>query len=134
MEILLPEGWKPGKGYVHGMSHTINPGDRIVMLAGLIGWNANEEFETDDFVGQCRQTLENVVAVLAESGAKPTDIMSMTWFITEREECLSRQKELGAAYRDTIGNHFPAMAMIEVKSLMESRAKVEIETRAIVST
>lgn len=132
MDVLLPEGWKKGKGYAHGMAEVIEPGDRLVMLGGLIGWNGQEEFESDDFIDQCRQTLANVVAVLDKAGAKPSDVMSMTWYITDRQECLDRQKELGAAYRATMGDHYPAMAMVEVKALMESRAKVEIETRAVV--
>lgn len=132
MEILLPEGWKKGKGYSHGTAEVIEPGDKLVTLGGLIGWNGQEEFESDDFIDQCRQTLENVVTVLAEAGAAPADVMSMTWYITDRQECLARQKELGAAYRATMGDHFPAMAMVEVKSLMEDRAKVEIETRAVI--
>lgn len=131
MDVLLPEGWKKGKGYSHGMAETIEPGDKLITLGGLIGWNGQEEFESDDFIAQCRQTLENVVAVLAQAGAKPSDVMSMTWYITDRQECLARQKELGAAYRATMGDHFPAMAMVEVKALMEDRAKVEIETRAV---
>ncbi|WP_240035605.1 RidA family protein [Hwanghaeella grinnelliae] len=132
MDVLLPEGWKKGKGYSHGMAETIEPGDKLITLGGLIGWNGQEEFESDDFIEQCRQTLENVVTVLAQAGAEPSDVMSMTWYITDKEECLARQKELGAAYRATMGDHFPAMAMVEVKALMEDRAKVEIETRAVV--
>ena len=132
IETLLPEGWKKGKGYAHGTAVTLQPGDRIVHLGGLIGWNGQEEFVGDDFIDQCRQALENTVAVLAEAGAAPSDILSMTWYITDKAECLARQRELGAAYRDTIGDHYPAMAMLEVKSLMEDRAKVEIETRAVV--
>ena len=132
IETLLPEGWKKGKGYAHGTSVTLGPGDKIVHLGGLIGWNGQEEFASDDFIDQCRQALENTVAVLAEAGAKPGDILSMTWYITDKAECLARQRELGDVYRATIGTHYPAMAMVEVKSLMEDRAKVEIETRAVV--
>ncbi len=132
MEILLPDGWKKGKGYAHGAAVTLQPGDKIVHLGGLIGWNGQEEFTSDDFIDQARQALENTVAVLAEAGAAPADILSMTWYITDKAACLARQRELGDAYRATIGAHYPAMAMVEVKSLMEDRAKVEIETRAVV--
>ena len=132
IDILLPEGWKKGKGYAHGTAVTLEPGDRIVHLGGLIGWDGQEEFVGDDLIDQARQALENTVAVLAEAGAAPTDILSMTWYITDKAECLARQRELGDAYRSTIGTHYPAMAMVEVKSLMEDRAKVEIETRAVV--
>lgn len=132
IEILLPPGWKKGKGYAHGTAVTVNPGDKIVHLGGLIGWNGQEEFESDDFIDQARQTLENIVTVLHEAGASPSDILSMTWYITDKAECLRRQKELGEAYRTTIGVHYPAMAMVEVSALMEDRAKIEIETRAVV--
>lgn len=125
--ILNPPGWKRPKGYSNGV---MAKGQQI-HVAGMIGWNGDEVFETDDFVGQAKQALQNVVAVIAEAGAGPEHIVSMTWYITDRDECLARQAELGQAYREVIGRNFPAMAMVQVVALMEERAKIEIEARAV---
>jgi enamine deaminase RidA (YjgF/YER057c/UK114 family) len=100
-------------------------------VGGQIGWNAAQQFESDDFVDQTAQALANVVAVLREAGAGPENIVRMTWYVTDRAEYLRRQRELGQAYRAHIGRHFPAMSCVEVSALMEARAKVEIEATAV---
>ena len=96
-----------------------------------IGWNANAQFETDDFAAQARQTLENVVAVLAAGGAGPEHVTSMTWYVTDKAEYLANLKGVGAAYRDTMGKNFPAMALVQVAALVEDRAKIEIQAFAV---
>lgn len=131
IEFLTPPGWKPGKGYAHGTATVLQPGDRIIHVAGMIGWQADQTFASDDFVDQTRQALQNIVDVLADAGAAPDDLLSLTWYITDKAECIARQDDLGRAYRDVIGRHYPAMAMVEVTALMEDRAKVEIEARAV---
>jgi enamine deaminase RidA (YjgF/YER057c/UK114 family) len=128
IQTLHPGGWKPARGYSNGM---VAEG-RTVWLGGQIGWNGDQVFETDDFVGQVRQALENIVAILAEAGGRPEHIVRMTWFITDKPGYLARQAEVGAAYRDVIGRHFPAMSVVEVSALIEDRAKVEIEATAVI--
>ena len=125
---LHPSNWKPAKGYANGI---IAEG-RTVWIGGQIGWNGDQVFETDDFVGQVRQALENIAAVLAEAGAEPRHVVRMTWYITDKREYLARLPELGDAYRAVMGKHFPAMTMVQVAALIEDRAKVEIEATAVV--
>lgn len=127
-QILHPQGWKPAKGYANGMAAT----GRMVFTGGLVGWNAECVFETDDFLGQVRQTLLNIVAVLAEAGAEPRHLVRLTWYVTSKEEYLADQKELGRLYKEIIGRHYPAMAVVQVVALIEDRAKVEIEATAII--
>ena len=127
-EILDPAGWKPARGYANGVAAT----GRTLYLGGTIGWNGQQEFESDDFIVQTRQCLQNIVDVLAVGGAGPEPLVRMTWYITARDESLARLKEMGGAYRDVIGTHYPAMAMVQVVALMEPRAKVEIEATAVV--
>ncbi|WP_136656542.1 RidA family protein [Nitratireductor sp. XY-223] len=127
MKFLQPEGWKPAKGYANG----IQASGQLVVTGGLVGWNGDQVFETDDFVGQCEQTFRNIVAVLSEAGAGPEHLVRLTWYVTDKAEYLANQRELGAAYRNVIGRHFPAMAVVEVTALMEDRAKVEIEATAV---
>ena len=105
---------------------------RTLYLGGTIGWNGLQEFESDDFIAQTRQCLQNIVDVLAVGGAGPEHLVRMTWYITDRDEYLARLKEMGAVYREVIGAHYPAMAMVQVVALMEPRAKVEIEATAVV--
>lgn len=128
MKTLLPQGWKRPKGYANG----IEAQGRLVFVAGQIGWNAREEFETDDLAGQVRQALQNVMAVIAEAGAKPQHIARMTWYVTDKREYRAAVKEIGNAYRDIVGEHYPAMSLVEVKALLEDRAKVEIEATAVI--
>lgn len=127
-QILHPEGWKPARGYANGMAAQ----GRMVFTGGLIGWNADCEFETDDFVGQVEQTLRNIVAVLAEAGARPDHLVRLTWYVTSKAEYLSDPKGLGRVYKEIIGRHYPAMAVVQVVALIEDRAKVEIEATAVI--
>ena len=126
--ILQPEGWAPARGYANGVAAS----GRQVFVAGQIGWNANAQFESDDLVAQIAQALRNVVAVLAEGGAEPAHMTRMTWYLTDRVEYKRRAAEIGAAYREVIGRHYPAMTAVEVRALIEDRAKVEIEVTAVV--
>ncbi len=130
MEVLQPSGWARPKGYSNGIAAT----GRQVFVSGMIGWDAEGRFQTDDFVGQARQALENVVAVLREAGAGPEHIVRMTWYVVDKREYLDAGAALGAAYRDTIGRHYPAMSAVQVSALMEDRARVEIEVTAVVPT
>ena len=130
MDILQPPGWVRPKGYANGVAAR----GRQVYVSGMIGWDAECRFQTDDFVGQARQALENVVAVLREAGAGPEHIVRMTWYVVDKREYLDAGAALGAAYRDTIGRHYPAMSAVQVSALMEDRARVEIEVTAVVPT
>jgi enamine deaminase RidA (YjgF/YER057c/UK114 family) len=125
---LTPPGWRRGKGYSHG----IEAEGRLVFVAGQVGWTEDETFENDDFVAQFRRALLNTKAILAEASAGPEDIVRMTWFIVDKQEYLSRLEEVGSAYREVMGRSYPAMAVVEVKGLIEDRARVEIETTAVV--
>ena len=127
LEMLNPKNWKPAKGYANAVAAT----GRGVYVGGQIGWNGDQVFETDDFVGQTRQALENIRDVLAEAGAGTDRIVRLTWFITDKREYLARLSEVGEAYRSVMGRHFPAMTMVQVVALIEDRAKVEIEATAV---
>jgi enamine deaminase RidA (YjgF/YER057c/UK114 family) len=126
--ILQPEGWAKPVGYANGVSAR----GRQVFVAGQVGWTGQCRFETDDFVGQVRQTLLNVVAVLAEAGAGPEHITAMTWYFTDKAEYLANLRGIGEAYREVIGRNYPAMAAVQVVALVEDRAKVEIQATAVV--
>ncbi len=128
MEFLQPKDWKQPKGYANGVAAE----GRMVFTGGMIGWNAEEVFESRDFAGQAEQTLRNIVAVLAEAGARPDHIVRMTWYVTDKQAYLASQRELGAAYKQVIGRHFPAMAVVQVVALVEDDAMVEIEATAVV--
>jgi enamine deaminase RidA (YjgF/YER057c/UK114 family) len=128
MQILQPPGWAKPKGFSNGIAAT----GRQVFIAGQIGWTDEGKWEAKDFAGQFRQTLKNTLAVLAEAGAKPEHIARMTWYVTDKKEYLGALKEVGAAYRELIGRHYPAMAVVQVVALMESEARVEIETTAVI--
>ena len=128
MKTLLPPGWKRPKGYANGIAAR----GTLFAIAGQIGWNAAEQFETDDFAGQVRQALRNVVAVLKDGGGAPEHIVRMTWFVTDKHEYLASLSEVGAAYREVVGRHYPAMTLVEVSALVENRAKVEIEATAVI--
>jgi enamine deaminase RidA (YjgF/YER057c/UK114 family) len=128
MRTLLPAGWKQPRGYSNG----ILAQGRMVFVGGQVGWDENEVFRSDDFVEQVRQTLKNTVAVLAEGGAGPEHIVRMTWYVTNKREYLDSLKGVGTAYREIIGRHYPVMAMVQVAALIEDRAKVEIETTAVI--
>jgi enamine deaminase RidA (YjgF/YER057c/UK114 family) len=127
-EFLNPAGWKPARGYANG----IVASGRMLFLGGTIGWNGQQEFESDDFIDQVAQALRNIVEVLAEGDARPEHLVRLTWYVTSRDEYVARLGELGAVYREIIGKHFPAMALVQVGALVEERAKVEIEATAVV--
>jgi enamine deaminase RidA (YjgF/YER057c/UK114 family) len=128
MEILQPPGWPRPRGYANGVAAQ----GRLVFVSGMIGWNDNGEFESDDFAAQARQALLNVVAVLREAGARPEHIVRMTWYVVDKRAYLAASAALGAAYREIIGTHYPAMTAVEVRALIEDRARVEIEATAVV--
>lgn len=128
--ILQPAGWAKPKGYANGVAAQ----GRFVFVGGQIGWNAESRFETDDLVGQVRQTLQNVVDVLAEAGAKPEHVTTMTWYLTDKKDYLANLEGIGKVYREVMGRNFPAMAVVEVTALVEDRAKVEIQAMAVVPT
>lgn len=127
-EILHPKSWKPARGYANGVAAE----GRMIFTGGLIGWNAQQIFETDDFVGQVAQALRAIVEVLAEGGARPEHLVRLTWYVTDKREYLANLKALGAVYQQIIGRHYPAMALVQVVALVEDRAKVEIEATAVV--
>ena len=126
-QILQPPGWAKPKGFANGIAAT----GRQVFVAGQVGWTRESRWEAKDFAGQFRQTLQNTLEVLAEAGARPEHIVRMTWYITDKKEYLASLKEIGAAWRELIGRHYPAMAVVQVVALMEDEAKVEIETTAV---
>ena len=128
MQILQPPGWRRPGGYSNGIAAE----GRLVFVAGMVGWDENCEFQSDDFIAQSAQALKNTVAVLAEAGAGPEHVARMTWYITDKQDYVTRQREMGEIYREIIGRNYPATAMVEVSALMEDRAKVEIETTAVV--
>jgi enamine deaminase RidA (YjgF/YER057c/UK114 family) len=127
-EVLHPRSWKKAHGFANGIAAE----GRMVFLAGQIGWNAEQVFTSDDFIMQTRQALMNIVLLVGEAGGRPEHITRLTWFVTDKKEYLSRLPELGAAYRDVMGKHFPAMTLVQVVALVEDRAKVEIEATAVV--
>lgn len=127
-EILHPKGWKPAIGYSNGIAAE----GRMVFTGGMVGWTADCEFATDDFVGQCEQALKNIVDVLAEAGAGPEHLVRLTWYVTDKAEYLGNLRALGAVYKAVIGRNFPAMALVQVVALVEDRAKVEIEATAVI--
>jgi enamine deaminase RidA (YjgF/YER057c/UK114 family) len=127
MQVLQPKGWAAPKGYANGVLAE----GRQVHIAGQIGWTAEAKLVSDDFVAQVEQALANIVQVLAEAGGEPAHIVRLTWYIIDKSEYMSRQRDIGAAYRRVIGRHFPAMSAIVVAGLIEDGAKVEIEATAV---
>ncbi len=125
---LLPEGWKRPKGYANGVSVR----GRQIYIAGMIGWDADERFHTDDFGGQARQALANIAAVLHAGDASGAHIVRMTWYVTDKRQYLAALPEIGRAFRELIGNYDIAMTAVQVAALIEDRAKVEIEATAVV--
>lgn len=128
MKTLQPPDWAPAKGYANGIAAR----GTLVFVSGQVGWNASQCFESDDFVAQARLALANVVAILREAGAGPEHIARMTWYVVDRDEYVASYPRLGAAYRETIGRHFPAMSAVEVSRLVEPRARLEIEATAVI--
>jgi enamine deaminase RidA (YjgF/YER057c/UK114 family) len=130
MRIVQPEGWPRPRGYANGV---VAEG-RVLFISGQVAWNEREQFESDDIVEQVRQALRNTVTMLKAGGAKPEHVARMTWYITDKREYMARGKEIGAVYREFMGAHYPSMSMVQVAALMEDRAKVEIETTAVIPT
>ncbi|HSV82549.1 MAG TPA: RidA family protein [Ramlibacter sp.] len=128
MNVLLPPGWPRPKGYANGVTVS----GRQVYIAGMIGWDAQGVFHTDDFAGQVQQALQNIVDVLREAGGQPEHIVRMTWYVTDKREYLAAGREIGRAFREIIGSYNAAMTAVEVKALIEDRAKVEIEATAVI--
>lgn len=128
LQFLHPSHWKPAIGYSNGVAAT----GRMIFTGGIIGWNASQQFETDDFVGQVEQVLRSIVEVLACAGARPEHLVRLTWYVTDKHEYLANLKDLGRVYKSVIGRHYPAMALVQVVALVEDRAKVEIEATAVV--
>lgn len=127
-QFLHPSHWKPARGYSNGVAAT----GRMVFTGGIIGWNAQQEFETDDFAGQVEQALKSIVEVLACAGARPEHLVRLTWYVTDKREYLASLSDLGRIYKAVIGRHYPAMALVQVVALVEDRAKVEIEATAVI--
>ena len=127
MNVILPAGWPRPKGYANGVVAS----GKTLFIAGMIGWDANGQFHSDDFAVQARQALKNIAEVLREAGGVPDNIVRMTWYVTDKREYLAASREVGQAFREIIGAYNAAMTAVEVKSLMEDRAKVEIETTAV---
>jgi len=128
MEVILPPGWPRPRGYSNGVAAS----GRMLFIAGMIGWDAQGVFHSDDFAAQVRQALSNVADVLREAGGKPENIVRMTWYVTDKREYLAAGKEIGQAFREIIGSYNAAMTAVEVKALIEDRAKVEIEATAVI--
>jgi enamine deaminase RidA (YjgF/YER057c/UK114 family) len=128
MEFLQPEGWPRPRGYANGIAAS----GRMVFVSGMVGWDADGVFHTDDLAGQVRQALANIVAVLAEGGARPEHIVRMTWYVLDKKEYVAAWPAIGLAYRELIGRHFPTMSAVQVAGLVEDRARVEIEVTAVV--
>ena len=128
MQVLHPKHWAAAKGFANGIAAE----GKQVFVAGQVGWNAEQAFESDDFATQTEQALRNIVEVLAEAGARPEHIVRLTWYVTSKQEYIARLRDVGGAYRRVLGRHFPAMTLVQVVALVEDRAKVEIEATAVV--
>jgi len=127
MKILQPPGWAQPRGYSNGIAAE----GTIVFVAGQIGWDAEQRFRSEEFAGQTAQALRNTLAVLAEAGAGPEHVAKMTWYVTSRREYLESVREIGTTWRELMGRHYPAMAVVQVSALIEPLAKIEIETTAV---
>ena len=128
MRIVNPPGWPRPRGYANG----IVAEGRFLFISGQVAWDENERFHSDDLVEQVRQALKNTLTMLQAGGARPEHVARMTWYITDKREYLRRGKEIGAVYRELMGQHYPAMSMVQVAALMEDRARVEIEATAVI--
>ncbi len=128
-QTIHPQGWLPAKGYANG----ILTKDGTLHIGGQIGWDENKKFVSDDFVGQMRQALLNIAAIVETAGGQVSDVTRLTWFVTDKKDYLAHQAEVGAAYREVFGKHFPAMSMLVVADLVEDQAVVEIEATAHLS-
>ena len=131
MRILLPEGWPRPSGYSNGIA--VNAG-RLVFISGVIGWDSKNEFQSTNLVDQLRQVLMHTRSIMAEGGAGPEHMVRMTWYITDKQDYLSKLKEIGTTYRDVMGKNYPTMACVEVAGLIEDYARIEIETTCVIAT
>ena len=129
MQILQPPGWARPKGFSNGIAVR---GGTTVYIAGQVGWTSEERFEQKTFAGQFRQALMNIVAVLAQAGGRPEHLVRLTWYVIDRQEYLASLREVGAAYREVIGRHYPTMAVVQVTGLVEAEARLEIEATAVI--
>ncbi len=130
VDILLPDGWPRPSGYSNGVAVDVG---RMVFVAGIVGWDANRVFQSEDLVEQFRQVLLNTRTIMAEGGAYPEHMVRMTWYITDKREYLSRLDEIGVVYRDVMGRNYPAMACVAVAGLLEEKARIEIETTCVIT-
>jgi enamine deaminase RidA (YjgF/YER057c/UK114 family) len=128
MKILQPPSWARPKGFSNGVAAK----GEMIFVSGTVGWDAEGKFVSNEFVGQARQALKNIVEILAEAKAKPEHITRMTWYVVDKKEYLAASKDLGAVYREIIGGYYPAMTAVEVAGLIEDQAKVEIEVTAVI--
>ena len=128
-QVLQPAGWARPRGYANGIAAN----GRQVFIAGQVGWDEAGGFTSDRLAAQVRQALRNIVAVLAEAGGRPEHLVRLTWYVTSRDEYLAELADIGVAYREVLGRHFPAMSVVQVVALIESRAKVEIEATAVIA-
>jgi len=128
-DVIQPDGWAKAKGYANG----IRTADNQLFVGGQIGWDADQRFQTHDFIGQMEQALRNIVAVVQKAGGQIEDIVRLTWYVVDKKEYLARQREVGEVYRKVLGRHFPAMTMVVVAGLVEDEALVEIEATAVLS-
>jgi enamine deaminase RidA (YjgF/YER057c/UK114 family) len=128
MQILQPPGWARAKGFSNGIATS----GKLVFIAGQVGWTAECKWEARDFAGQFRQTLKNILAVLAEAGGRPEHLVRLTWYVLDKKEYLASLKEVGAAYRELMGKHYPTMAVVQVGGLVEDEARLEIEATAVI--
>jgi enamine deaminase RidA (YjgF/YER057c/UK114 family) len=129
MQILQPPSWARARGYSNGVAAR----GTLVFISGQIGWDAQQHFHSDNFVEQAAQALRNIVAVLAESGGKPSDLVRLNWYVVDKHEYIASYKPLGTIYREIIGAHYPAMTAFQVVALIEDRARVEIEATAVIA-
>ena len=128
MQILQPPSWAKPRGFANGIAAS----GKLVFIAGQVGWTGEAKWEARDFAGQFRQTLKNIVEVLAQAGGKPEHIVRLTWYVIDKKEYLSSLNEVGAAYRELMGRHYPTMAVVQVSGLVEDEARLEIEATAVV--
>ncbi|HTM59419.1 MAG TPA: RidA family protein [Burkholderiales bacterium] len=128
MQILQPPSWAKPRGFANGIAAS----GKLVFIAGQVGWTGEAKWEAHDFAGQFRQTLKNIVEVLAQAGGKPEHIVRLTWYVIDKQEYLAALKDVGVAYRAVMGRHFPTMAVVQVSGLVEPEAKLEIEATAVI--
>ena len=128
MKILQPPGWARAKGFSNGIAAS----GQLVFIAGQVGWTGEGRWEARDFAGQFRQAIKNILEVLAQANGKPEHIVRLTWYVLDRDEYLASLKEVGAAYRELMGKHYPTMAVVQVSGLVERNARLEIEATAVI--